>query len=242
MISKCLLCQQDKALVRESHIIPSFMFKLLFVDKAKKKAALNIIDGNQPRKQIIQKMYFDQHILCYDCEALFNRLETYGAKAIRFIRKVVVKTHPDHGALIDGIEYRKFKSLIISIFWRCHISRNAYFQHFELGVEDAEQMRLMLLGGDAGSKQKFAVTISGLQWSDEHPLPVLTKPLRINKDGMDIVSLLAAGLLYTVQLKWNSSAPLADYALEPTQPFKVRMYDRETSYKLTGIQTNLAGS
>lgn len=84
---KCHLCQKDSDL-KNSHIIPEFVYNLLY-DKKHRFHVLTTAD-NPPRPQ--EQKGIREHLLCVDCENQLSVYEKHQTSSIgRFQRKSLLR-------------------------------------------------------------------------------------------------------------------------------------------------------
>ncbi len=157
---------------------------------------------NLESMEVIQKKpsgYYDKNILCHDCDnEIISGYESYGSKAL-YGGKLPKNIAPifEYGKLPDqvnvkNIDYRSFKLFLLSIIWRAHISKQDFFEKVNLGPY-AEQLRQMILTGDAGEEDEFETCIISYQ-NPELPLRALT-PIRKFKIEANTCYMLHVGRL-----------------------------------------------
>lgn len=147
----CKLCEEEKDLVEQSHIIPNFFYKNTVIKEGK----CIIWDYTNNRHHTLQSGIFDKWILCSDCEALLNRNETYikelyygrdgkgssGPKGVTIqkarINDVICK-------VATGIDYHGYRMFMLGMLWRMSISSNPMFAHVKLGPKYEKHMQGVL--------------------------------------------------------------------------------------------------
>ena len=157
----CKLCKKKKELCNQSHIIPDFMYQDLLVEKGKMIKAQS---GKRLEKaKSIQTGDFDKHILCEDCDnRVIGQYESYASKVL-YGGKIPLTMENfkagDHEYMeVKNINYKKFKLFLLSILWRASISDRDFFSEVSLGPYE-EQLRRMVLNGDAGNVNEFPFII-----------------------------------------------------------------------------------
>jgi len=161
----CKLCHQDKLLIKESHIIPEFMYKPLYNEHH--KIHLFEYPKVSPPK-LISKGYYEKNILCQECDnVIIGKLETYASKVLQSGKNEKnkpltawnYKTHQGmRVAHIEGIDYTKFKLFLLSILWRASISKHRYFEGIFLGDHE-EIIRKAILTNDPLDEDLYQVCI-----------------------------------------------------------------------------------
>lgn len=176
MIGHCRLCLQIKNL-RQSHIIPEFIYKPLYSSKHLLRTITDAKKGLEPR--LIQKGYREE-LLCQDCESYLNinfehpsveiwkTLTSQASSNTINVREVRDKQQ-NRALIINGFDYPTFKLFLLSIIWRVSISTQHGFQHINLGPHE-EKIRQMLLNLDPGSQSDYPCIINLLTESSFTPI------------------------------------------------------------------------
>lgn len=151
MIGICKLCQNEKEVIRRSHLFPNFMYKGIADDKNR----MHIISSKEPlKRKTAQTGAIDEYILCADCDnRILGQLERYANNA--FYSKPYLTTSegfeqliPNPGVSIivcTNLDYPRFKLFLESLLWRASISNHSMFADFNLSCEQEEQLRLSIL-------------------------------------------------------------------------------------------------
>ncbi|MBS1911506.1 MAG: hypothetical protein JST22_05940 [Bacteroidetes bacterium] len=157
--SICQLCRKDRPLCR-SHIIPEFFYRETYDDKHRMlvfdKPQINPCNWLATPK-IVQKGYTDR-LLCRECEGRFARIEDYGARLFNgnLHDPASIRTRNDaEGFIVQGVDYRQYKLLQLSILWRAGISTLKECASVQLGARHEERLRCMLLSSDPGSCEQY---------------------------------------------------------------------------------------
>ena len=151
--SKCLLCNRNLAIQKNSHIIPKFMTKsILGIENQK---SIYLVSSSIARKSPIvsQDTAKEDFILCEGCENYFSVLETYIAKRLSNLKNVKYSNQfpafEDQGCVIgkvcEGINPIIFRLFLYSILWRCSISSTQLCTGFSLNTDEEEELRTTLL-------------------------------------------------------------------------------------------------
>lgn len=139
--SLCLLCEEQAAIKKKSHIISKFIGKAILKDGGQNKAY--VLDTSKPhlRPRIQQDSPKEDHILCPDCEKYFEILETYIAEHL--FKRILSDKYNDkfeYAKNEGGVEYaictelnvRLYRLFILSLFWRCNIATVEPFSSFSI--------------------------------------------------------------------------------------------------------------
>jgi hypothetical protein len=141
----CLLCEEQAASKKNSHIISKFIGKAILKDGGRNKAY--VLDTSKPhsKPKIQQDSPKEDHILCPDCEKYFEILETYVAEHLfKRILKDKYNDKFEYSENEGGVEYatckelnsRLYRLFILSLFWRCNIATVEPFNSFSINESD----------------------------------------------------------------------------------------------------------
>jgi hypothetical protein len=172
----CLLCREEKPLLKKSHIIPDFMYKGLYGPEHK---LVQINLDNPKEKKIRYSGFYQGNILCRECDSiLLSGLETYVSAAIfgRGNSKTKQQIRVESIISYDGfqseryhnLDYTKVKLFFLSIIWRAHISSQPFFSGVDLGVY-GEKIRKMLLAQDAGKEDELETCLVRIKPDETMP-------------------------------------------------------------------------
>jgi hypothetical protein len=144
----CLLCDTNKAIKENSHIIPKFIGKTLLNDGGTNRGyILDTSRGHLPA-DVIQDIAKENYLLCPDCESYFSIIETYIAerlhKRLWTVRLADQFPFYENGGGVNWkvcaqIDPNIFRLFIYSIIWRCSISQIRLHSEFKL-TEDEENL------------------------------------------------------------------------------------------------------
>lgn len=153
----CLLCKNNLADKKNSHLVPNFMINSLFGPKDAKKGYTHSSKAGVKRSVPVQhsNSIKESHIVCTDCEKKFEKLETYCS---RFLHQLNNNTDHKFGVQIiknfEGFDFCfeltqtnpiVFHLLIYSIIWRLSISSKESFNDFKLTLNEEELLRTSLI-------------------------------------------------------------------------------------------------
>ena len=156
---QCKLCLENKLLCKESHIIPKFLYKLLF----EKNNFLIFLDKIAAHFRYTGE--YEGGILCENCDnTIIGKLDNYAAGFIHgeFRQKLNsrIEVIDGHEHLVieydPNYDYRKYKLFLLSLLWRASITSRPFFQQVKLSPETEEDLRRMILVGDPGEPEKYA--------------------------------------------------------------------------------------
>lgn len=186
---RCALCQEQREL-RNSHIIPEFLYEPLYDEKHRLQLLSIIPDQGNSLKQKGLK----ERLLCDLCE---QKLSVWEGYARRVLKGGVPLTSKTEGNLlhIGGLDYPKFKLFQLSILWRAGVSSQQFFEYVELGPH-AERLRRMLLEGDPGSPDRYACFMFGLKYELGTITDLIVQPGKKKLHGQTSYSFVFGGFLW----------------------------------------------
>ena len=144
------MCQTSSEL-RESHIIPSCIFRLVR-DKSLDNRFFQVSNRTQ---QVIQDGP-KEYLLCDSCEQKIARYEKYFKEAIYFSQHGVKIGHTDEVVIVNNLDYKKTKLFFLSLLWRMSISSLPEFQ-IVCVQETEEKIRNMIRFENPGGNSEFSV-------------------------------------------------------------------------------------
>jgi len=153
----CRLCRNRSAVLKDSHIIPKWAWRVSRTRGAANPEAVTVEDGvaYQTSHQIVEKL------LCADCEERFSVFEGYvrslvytdGTSAPIFdkaeTQPIVRRTDTGEEARylpLDNVDVDKIARFAISVFWRSHVAKRDNAGQVDLGATHGEHFRQFLLG------------------------------------------------------------------------------------------------
>ena len=154
----CKLCGKDKKLVR-AHIIPKSLWKPLFDDEQTPQAHSAAPTFNEKKTPV---GVYDTGILCAHCESIFSPWDDYAQKILLskpIEEQYVIKNGRKIAYIETAIDYAKLKLFFISLLWKAAVSNHYFFSRVNVGPFEP-QLRRMILKGDPGGPDTFAVVIS----------------------------------------------------------------------------------
>jgi hypothetical protein len=144
----CRLCGTLRAL-RESHIIPEFMYKPLYGPDHR---AMEVLANRKGPIQVVQKGY-REHLLCQSCETRLSGWETPSTPVWREAVNQLVGATPESIITVRA-DYRTFKLFSLSLLWRASVAEHDNFSAFDLGPLEPT-VREMLLTSTPGAVSEF---------------------------------------------------------------------------------------
>lgn len=202
----CGLCGAAKPLMN-SHILPEFLYRGIYDEKHR---TLVLSAGGQTR--VLQKG-LRERLLCDQCEGLIQRYEHYFA-GVWFKRWNVPSLRHEETFELTGLDYTRFKLLVLSVVWRAAVSTLPEFNEASLGSHE-EAIRRMLLRGDAASEADYTV-VTGLLVHPETGLRediVVMPPARIRVNRHWAIRTVFGGAAWTVFTTSHRTKPYEDLGI-----------------------------
>lgn len=144
----CLLCEKNKSIQKNSHIIPKFFGQGLFYGTSPRHGLA--IDKTGKRKKV-QDILKEDYFFCPECEAGLSIFETYCIlrldrfNDIRCFNKFKkVKRGEFEYFECKELDIRIFNLFIYSIVWRVSLSESYAFGGFKLPKEEEEKLKVIL--------------------------------------------------------------------------------------------------
>ncbi|MEQ6120555.1 hypothetical protein [Reichenbachiella sp. MALMAid0571] len=140
----CLLCLNENATQRNSHIVSKFISKGILGAKGSRKGF--ILDTENPeRPKPDQDTAKEDFILCPSCESYLHVLETYIAENLhkrilhqKYNDDFTYRTNPGglEYAICNNVNRLVARLFFTSIYWRCSITSTLPFVDFKLAEEE----------------------------------------------------------------------------------------------------------
>lgn len=233
IIGTCLLCGKTDSLV-ESHIISDFLYDSVKDDYGK----IGFEDLADNKFTLLRKGICDNDILCKECDCV--RLSEFEDYAARFLRNRIYPSIT-HGKRQYGVneiqeekfvnvDYKKMKLFILSILWRCHVSKQDFCK--KVNIPDLEQrIRTMLLRSDPGDESIFPISMIGFVTVTGAYLPMMVTPEVINLNDNYVCRFLMSGVAYFIHLGGVSVSEYKRFCLRETNQLIFPTY--------SGLQANI---
>ena len=149
----CLLCKVNKATKTNSHIVPRFIGKSMLGKQNQKEGFTLSTEKPNDRPDKTQDTPKEDFILCPSCEKYFSVLETHFSDKVynrlwdAKYSNEFAEFHNDELKLkaCNNLDPITFHLFIYSIYWRCSISSNKYFETFKLELDEEEELRAILM-------------------------------------------------------------------------------------------------
>lgn len=212
----CQLCLQEKKLLKNSHIIPNFLYKGIF-DAKHKFVSVNLDDYGD--KKFHQTGFKDSDILCAECDnGIIGAYERYASNTIFGDHKNgTVAAYSGSGNELpyirfENLDYDLTKLFYLSILWKSHLSKNPFFKSISLGGKHAEKIRGMLLEGDGGPEDLFEVVLV-VPVADSRMTKSMLSPLRLKQAGNTVYVFHINEIMYHFNISQHNKNSMFNAAI-----------------------------
>ncbi|MBA4311747.1 MAG: hypothetical protein C0417_03860 [Chlorobiaceae bacterium] len=154
---KCALCQNEDAVLCESHIFPEFLYQDVYEGEDHLYYAFS---SNSDERASRKRKGVYEELMCRDCESIIQRYEDYASRVLYGGTQIAVQQSPEM-ITISELEYARFKLFQISLIWRAGVSKRKEFRNVDLGLH-AERMREMLFSSSPGEPYEYGCVLSFL--------------------------------------------------------------------------------
>lgn len=239
---KCNLCNQEKELIKKSHIIPEFFYR-----------DSGLYDENHKMNRIEVKKFisskksgrvptgdYEGGILCADCDnKLIGSLEDYGRKVLfgGLINEEAIEgrnyrntTDGAEFTVLNNVDYTKFKLFLLSILWRASITKREIFKEVSLSDFDKEKLRLMLMTRNAGKINEYPVIFLSYLNDSQIPTDVIFQPIK--SATKDIITFLLGGFIfiYNITDNYNDTDEILETTITPENKMIIRHLPRGSGW------------
>ncbi len=217
--SCCALCLKSAKLCK-SHIISRFLLWQAFAES--NSAVVKSVFPGEPSFKNQGDGHWER-LLCWDCEQRFQTWETY-ARDILFDRPKRIDVQSHLGIHITGIDYRKFKLFQMSLLWRISACRLPFYSRVRLGPLE-EELRQMLVDGDAGDPTTFGCTMVALTMQDGTPACPVIEPVTATIRTFRRVHFYAGGFAWTFSVSRRPNLSQTPYFLSREGEIFISTFD-----------------
>ncbi len=230
------MCLQNKPLLKNSHIIPDFMYQDLFDEKHRMVRTLGLDLSTAKRIQGGEK---EGNILCQQCDnEIIGSFENYASRAIfsgkgKDVQKIKIQNqlHPDGiltSTFCENVDYVRFKLFLLSLLWRAGISKLDFFKEVKLGSKE-EQLRKMIFENTPFSQLDFPCFVSSFRGINRRMTSgVISSPRKIRgeKGTRYIFQIGQLVLMYFVS-KEDMPLWMQDAAITPENKMRIVHFDNQ---------------
>lgn len=206
---RCALCLQ-KAHLRNSHIIPEFLYESLYDDKHR----LQILSLLPERDNWKEQKGLREKLLCDICEQNLSVYEGYARRLLVGGAPVTYRTE-NAVVFLSDLDYVKFRLFQLSVLWRAGVSTLPFFARVTLGSHQ-EVLRQLILHADPGSSRRYCCLMFGIKFDKEAFTGVITQPSRVRLSGSIAYRFLFGGFMWAfIVTNQDVAAELLPCTLQP---------------------------
>lgn len=185
----CALCLEEAEL-RNSHVIPEFMYTPLYNDKHQ----FHVLSSTESTRAQKLQRGLREKLLCDCCETKIGQYERYASHV--FNGTVSVKSSRTGDLVhIAGLSYKEFKLFGLSIVWRASVSKLEFFRNVSLGPHE-ETIRLMLLTESPGRPESYGMFLAPIVAGDIDVKELIVQPTHARMDGHYCYRFVFGGLVW----------------------------------------------
>ena len=208
MVGVCKLCEKEREL-RNSHILPEFMYQNLYDAKPRRFYTLKVdLDNSEKSKKKIEQKGIREYLLCGECEVLLSRYENYAAETIYAKNKgnkaeIVKSSQTDDLQYFTyeykGFSYKEFKIFLLSILWRIIISKS--FNTPDIESELVEKLRIAILEENPLDSDDFGCLLQVIKYKKGQIAGgFILDPFLTKNENSTVMNILIDGFMYSFYL------------------------------------------
>ena len=186
----CRLCKEDRSL-RNSHIIPEFFYKPVYVSKHRLLARKSgkLVQGRPLQKGIREKL------LCESCEQQLGRNEKYVSEMLFGGTEIVVQRFQNR-LVLSNLDYAKVRLFFLSLIWRMSVaSEHPVWKNVDLGRHE-DLIRQMVLNKNAGEPWQYGFLCMLPFFNGECVTDWILEPDSVRSDWGRMYRLVVGGCVY----------------------------------------------
>ena len=219
-LGTCKFCEEPAEL-RQSHIIPEFVYRPLYDSKHR---ALEIPADSATG--YLQKGYRSP-LLCNDCEQFFNDKFEKPFKRIFFDKAHLPKIAFRKRYKIDVADYSAVKLFLLSVLWRAGVCEEHPFEKVKLKSHESA-IRLMLRDQDPGRSSDYPIFAYLGLLPDSHEVgPFVCQPYKMGEiEGAEVFVFVFGGCMWHFVLcRGRVPRPLVKHVLQESGLIVIRAVD-----------------
>lgn len=139
-MNPCKFCNQEKPLI-EAHIIPRWAYMYLYPTDEVKRKPLVIVHSK--RDKISQIGLYDSQILCRDCDSFLGQYDKFGKEVLLDGAPESATDKGEIAYTIKNVDTQRLRIFLLSVLWRCSISKREELKHINLGPYEQKILNLL---------------------------------------------------------------------------------------------------
>jgi hypothetical protein len=220
----CRLCSKPGVL-RNSHIVPEFMYKPVYLDHR----MVGFKEGKEGTKETFHQKGLREYLLCDSCEGHLNtsyecpNVAVWEALVNRSEHPGLDITYGTEVANVTGVDYARFKLLLLSILWRASVARRREYSAVRLGPYE-DSIRQMLIAKDPGPPSLFPCVMTLLK----RPVRMISPPAMVKYLGHTTYQfMLTDVVLWFFVSNRAHQLPMLEVALQEDGSFEALLSEPE---------------
>lgn len=197
-MSTCKLCLKESEL-RNSHIIPEFIYLPLYDDKHR----FHILSNMEVKGPAKPQKGIREYLLCGDCESALSKYERY-MSLILSGRLNVKSSRNGKLVTLEGLNYKQFRLFGLSVLWRASVSSLQMFEQVKLGPHE-EVLRKMILTADPGRPNQYPFMLAPVVHDDEVQTDLIMQPTWTRTEGHYAYRFVFGGLAWVFLVSSHKS-------------------------------------
>lgn len=231
---RCALCLRIADL-RNSHIIPEFLYESLYDDKHR----LQIFSLLPERDNWREQKGLREKLLCDACEQDLSVYEGYARRLLVGGAPVTYRTESAVVFLSD-LDYVKFRLFQLSVLWRASVSTLPFFAPVSLGPHQ-EALRQLILNADVGPSRRYCCVMFGIKFDKEAFTGVIAQPGRVRLSGSIAYRFVFGGFMWAfIVTSQDVQAELLPCTLQPPGTAAFIVKDAAEMHNLAKFAKDLA--
>lgn len=229
----CALCLKPKEL-RNSHIIPEFLYESLYDDKHR----MHVLSVIPEQLNSMKQKGLRERLLCDDCEQKLSPWERYASLVLKGGADLTYR-RDGNIVFVEGLNYLKFRLFHLSIIWRAGVSGLQFFEKVQLGGH-AEILRQLLMAGDPGPPERYGCFMFGIRHENSAFTQVIMQPGKVRLYGHNGYRFMFGGFMWAFLVSSHDlHAPYTASLLRPNGSALFLICDALEMEHLAGFSTKL---
>ena len=226
--SKCRLCGTGSSPLRNSHIVPEFLYKSLYNERGN-MLAIRQPDETHRAGRLLQKG-IRERLFCESCEQHFNE---HFEKP--FLKQWVPTPLPDpwnvNGIYRVDVDYTSFKLFHLSVVFRAAVSSLPHYAEVNLGSHESV-LRKRLLEVDPGSWLQYPIAGRAvIHHQTRCIVPIITQPTVYRYESHHYHTMVYGGVEWWIKVSSHRHKQLEELFLrtDGEMPFRSVLWNEVPS-------------
>lgn len=241
----CQLCKKEKRFAK-AHIISKSLFKSLF-KRADKTQLLDLTQiEDDSIKNVVEDAFFDNAILCIECDRSFSDYENYFNKFISDdLRSIGAclkeeKYYSDEYRLVtySTVDHYKLRMFFLITLWRCSISKQLDFKHINLGDSEEEVFK-QIKSGNLGNYERLAVVMISLKNVDDIRTETVLAPIKATIGHTPVYIFMIKQIAFIINLQTDVIPYLFQHRLLESEQLDVVQLNHNSGINFLNIVTKM---